>query len=104
MWGAVCAEGVQGFRVNAFYGRPHDFVFLLPCFVGGLCALWTLVLLCVALSCVFRVFLILFLLQMVALVKWHTETLGMAALYKIPPQLTRTPQNDPTKSPFQVKL
>ena len=39
---------------------------------------------------------------MVALVKWHTETIGMAALYEIPPQLTRSPQNDPAKSPFQV--
>ncbi|CAM9952259.1 unnamed protein product [Scytosiphon promiscuus] len=38
--------------------------------------------------------------QMAAMVQWHRETVGMAALYEIPHQMTQTPQNDPAKSPF----
>lgn len=40
--------------------------------------------------------------QMAAMVQWHRETVGMAALYEIPHQMTQTPQNDPAKSPFLV--
>ena len=40
---------------------------------------------------------------MAALVQWHRETIGMAALYEIPPQMTRSPRNDPAKSPFRVR-
>ncbi|CAM9431800.1 unnamed protein product [Ectocarpus fasciculatus] len=40
--------------------------------------------------------------QMAAIVQWHKETVGMAALYEIPHQMTQTPLNDPAKSPFRV--
>lgn len=40
--------------------------------------------------------------QVAAVVKWHRETLGMVALYHMPPQMTSTPVNDPAKSPFQA--
>ncbi|CAM9856230.1 unnamed protein product, partial [Ectocarpus sp. 13 AM-2016] len=39
--------------------------------------------------------------QMAAIVQWHKETVGMAALYEIPHQMTQTPLNDPAKSPFR---
>lgn len=41
--------------------------------------------------------------QMAAVVQWHRETIGMAALYEIPHQMTNTPRNDPAKSPFLVR-
>ncbi|CAN0394088.1 unnamed protein product, partial [Ectocarpus sp. 12 AP-2014] len=36
-----------------------------------------------------------------SIVQWHKETVGMAALYEIPHQMTQTPLNDPAKSPFR---
>lgn len=41
-------------------------------------------------------------LKMAAMVQWHRETLGMAALYHIPHAMSATPLNDPAKSLFQV--
>ncbi|CBJ48587.1 dicer-like 3 [Ectocarpus siliculosus] len=42
--------------------------------------------------------------QMAAIVQWHKETVGMAALYEIPHQMMQTPLNDPAKSPFRVSV
>ncbi|CAM9116144.1 unnamed protein product [Choristocarpus tenellus] len=40
--------------------------------------------------------------EMAALVQWHCDTIGMASVSIIPPQMSASPWNDPTKNPFET--